>query len=86
MFADFTNHNLTDIVTPVDADKLEELLIYHGYDVEKRNYLVNGFRFGFDLGYRGPKIVKRTAPNLKLRVGSKQEHGGGESQVLCRAF
>ena len=32
---------------------------------------MNGFKRGFSLNYKGEKLVKRTAPNLKLRVGSK---------------
>ena len=37
-------------------------------------YLVKGFRKGFFLCYEGPLTdVKREAPNLKLRVGSKME-------------
>ena len=39
----------------------------------KEIILVNGFHYGFDLGYRGPKNVKQTANNLKITVGSATE-------------
>ena len=44
-----------------------------GYDDSKTKYLVNGFKHGFELGYQGPKKVKRLAPNLKLTIGSLTE-------------
>ena len=68
----FKNFNLSDIVTPVDADNLEKLLMDTGYDTMESAFLVDGFKNDFDLGYRGPlKGVQRTAHNLKLRVGSE---------------
>ena len=36
--------------------------------------LIDGFKNGFDLGFRGNiQGVRRTAPNLKLQVGSPVE-------------
>ena len=68
------NKNLEDIITPVRAETLKNLLEEAGYDQEKIQYLFNGFKEGFSLEYDGPlKKVKRSAPNLKLRVGSKVE-------------
>ena len=49
------------------------LLREAGYDKDKIIYKVNGFTKGFSLCYQGPKKVKRTSANLKLRVGSKIE-------------
>ena len=69
----YENFNLQDIITPVDADKLDQLLKQSNYNVKKTQYLVNGFRYGFSLGYEGEINKKRFAPNLKLRVGSKLE-------------
>ena len=43
------------------------------YNKEKKAYLVDGFKHGFDLKFMGNRQVQRTAPNLKLRVGSKVE-------------
>ena len=40
---------------------------------EKSNYLVNGFRNGFELGYRGPEDIKQTSRNLKFTIGNKTE-------------
>ena len=71
----YENFNLTDIFTPVDADKLEQLLIETDYDSEKTKYLVKGFQEGFSLGYEGQWNIKLTAPNLKFQegVGSETE-------------
>ena len=44
-----------------------------GYPSAKTQFLVNSFTHGFSLGYEGPRNIKKTAPNLKLRVGSKIE-------------
>ena len=69
----YENFNLHDIVTPVDADELEILLCETKYDKQKSKYLIDGFRKGFEIGYRGKRDVKLEAPNLKLTVGSKIE-------------
>ena len=65
------NYDLDNIYTPVDATRLEALLKEAGYDKNKRNYVVNGFKNGFSLEYQGPQRVQRKSANLKLRVGSK---------------
>ena len=62
---------MNDVVTPINADKLEYLLESTGYDEAKSQYLVDGFKNGFDLGYRGPENIKQRAPNLKFTVGNK---------------
>ena len=55
-------------------DKYEELLYKFGYDPEKINYLVSGFRHGFSIGYEGPTNVKLTSENLNLRgLGTKTD-------------
>ena len=64
---------MESIVTPVNADRFEALLQEAGYDKNKRNFVINGFRHGFALNYEGPKEIKRYAPNLKIRVGSPTE-------------
>ena len=64
---DYHNPNLQDIVTPVDPNKLEELLVGANYDSEKNRFLVEGFRNGFEVGYKGSRTVKLNAPNLKFR-------------------
>ena len=57
-------------MSPVDFLALESILRHTKFDKDKSNFLVSGFRDGFDLGYRGPKHVKRFAPNLKFTVGN----------------
>ena len=63
----YENFNLDDIKTPVDVNKLEELLTLSSYDSHETEFLVNGFKNGFSIGYCGDEKVKITAPNLKFR-------------------
>ena len=66
------NFDLTNVVTPVDVEALERLLHQSKYENEKIEYLVNGFKHGFSIGYQGPKNVRQTAKNLPLRgLGTK---------------
>ena len=67
------NLNTTDYITPVDPDKLHDILINCKYDKLKTKYLVDGFRNGFNLGYRGNFNITKTAPNLKFTIGNKIE-------------
>ena len=69
----YQNFNLEDIITLVDADKLEEMLKESGYDEAKTEFLVSGFCQGFTLGYQGDMSIKWKSPNLKFRVGSEIE-------------
>ena len=39
----FENHDLDNIVTPVDVRKLEFLLKQSKYDAQKTSFLINGF-------------------------------------------
>ena len=55
---------------PVRANIFEQLLKDADYDVKEIDYLVNGFTKGFELQYDGSRRVKKTSPNLRLRVGS----------------
>lgn len=66
-----SNYAIADIVTPIDVDRLENLLLETNYDVEKIKFLTDGFRHGFSLGYSGPKHVKRQSENLRFRIGNK---------------
>ena len=57
---------------PVDSKELKSLVIQSKYDVNKINFLIDGFENGFTLGYNGPDNVKIKSPNLKFRgVGNK---------------
>ena len=64
----FSNFDLENVVSPVNADVLEKLLVESDYNAKKTKRIVEGFRRGFDLGYRGPSNVELTSPNLKFTV------------------
>lgn len=49
----FENYDLRNIVTPVKVDVLEQLLKETNYPVKDTKFLINGFKNGFSLGYRG---------------------------------
>ena len=65
--------DLENIITPVDADRLESYLMETKYDTKETKFLVDGFRNGFDLGYRGPEQIQQTSNNLKFTIGDKIE-------------
>ena len=67
----YSNYDLCNIVTPVRADVLDEMLTETGYDREKTEFLVKLFKQGFNIGYTGRRDIKQMAPNLKLTVGTK---------------
>ena len=64
---------MSNIITPVDFEKLDELLTATHYSPNLKETLVNSFKFGFDLRYRGPEDVQMKSKNLKLTVGSTGE-------------
>ena len=66
----YTCYNLSGIVTLINAQVLEQMLIESNYDKTKTNKLVQGFTNGFDLGYRGPLQRQDTSANLPFRVGT----------------
>ena len=68
---EFQNHNISEIVTPVDPDALERLLKQSNYDDKKTEYLVKGFRSGLILGNKGPHLRKNKSKNILLTVGTK---------------
>ena len=58
------------MITPVDMDCFEQLLKLYRYDTNETQFIIDGFRNGFDLGYRGETTnIRRDAPNLKFRIG-----------------
>ena len=69
----FANYDLHEVVTPVKADILEELLTEANYPQADIEFLVNGFRNGFDLKYQGPEKRRDTAPNIPIKIGSHIE-------------
>ena len=71
---EFVNHNLSEIVTPINPRVLRKILKETNYDANKTEFLCEGFTNGFSLNYQGKlKGIQRYAPNLKLRVGSETE-------------
>ena len=68
----FENFDLDNIVTPVNIEAFERLLIQTKFDSKECEFLIQSFRYGFDIRYRGPRQnLQCRAPNLKLRVGSQ---------------
>ena len=66
-----SNQDLGNLFTPVNVVALENLLMESNYNPGKTKYLVNGFKNGFDLGYRGNENVKMTSKNLKFTIGNQ---------------
>ena len=55
-------------------DCFEQLLKESKFDAKKSQYLVNGFRKGFSIGYVGPEHVQITSKNLRFRgIGDETE-------------
>ena len=70
----FENFDLDNIITPVNVDQLEEFLVESNYNSEKTQYLLDGFRNGFSIGYTDNENVQLKSHNLKFRgVGNKIE-------------
>ena len=70
---DYSNTDLTNIVTPVNVKLLEQLLIEHKYDRAKTKFLIEGFTEGFDLGYVGPRDRRSYSNNIPLNIGTPTE-------------
>lgn len=52
-------------------NNFKKLLVESDYPVDKTAELVNGFTYGFDLGYQGPTDRRTLTKNHKLRAGSQ---------------
>lgn len=52
-------------------DRYEQLLRASNYDSQKSDYLLDGLRNGFRMGFNGPRDIIREAPNMKFHVGDK---------------
>ena len=64
---------MEDIVTPVNPDRFEQLLLEMNYDKEETEFIIQGFRYGFPLGYEGETNCRTMANNLKLTCGNTQD-------------
>ena len=51
--------------------QLEYYLKLSKYDIEKANFLIEGFRSGFDLSYAGSYFRQDSSENIPIRVGSR---------------
>ena len=69
----FANGNLGDVVTPIQVGKFKQLLVEANYPEEKRNFRIEGFTSGFDIGYQGPKFRQSTSDNIPFRIGNMVE-------------
>ena len=67
------NYDLENIKSPVNYENLERILKETNYDRDKTKFLVEGFKNGFDLGYRGPENIQQESKNLKFTIGNKTE-------------
>ena len=52
---------------------MEQYLVESSYDIDKIQYLIDGFKYGFDIGYRDPEDRQDYSRNLPLSVGSPTE-------------
>ena len=69
----YENLDLTSLVTPVDADVFEKLLIETHYDRKETEFVISGFWEGFDIQYRGPTNRQSRSRNIPFSVGNKVE-------------
>ena len=67
---EYHNGNISTITTPINVDRLEQLLIETKYDTKLTQYIVNGFQHGFELGYTGPRNRRNESHNIPLSVGN----------------
>ena len=63
----FKNLDLENTKTPVNVQELEKLLVMSKYEEVETQFLIDGFKNGFSIGYSGPTEVKINSPNLKFR-------------------
>ena len=54
------------------VEELNRLLIEVQFDNQKRIRLVDNFRHSYRIGFSGNRKQRRTARNLRLRVGSER--------------
>ena len=69
-----SEQNIHDIITLVDAQKLEDILResdFHEHDPKAFQFIIYGFRHGFSLEFEGNHQVKQKSPNLKFTIGDK---------------
>ena len=67
----YSNQDLENVISPIKAHKLEEMLVKFGYPEHKTCFLVDGFVNGFDIGYEGPVVRQSISDNIPFSVGDK---------------
>lgn len=65
------NYDFVSLISPVNIDVFERLMIQSKYDPSEIEFIVDGFRNGFSIGYQGPQSRRSFSKNHKLRVGSE---------------
>ena len=68
----------TSIVTPVNINNLQYALSLYP-NIETVSYLINGFTYGFDIGYVGPSI-----PSHPRNLLSSLQHPLEIEQAICK--
>ena len=66
----YENYDLENLETPLDVNKYQQLLFESDYDKVEADFLVDGFRNGFDIGYKGPEICQSQSRNIPFTVGN----------------
>ena len=69
----YKNWNIDNIVTPINVEILEYLLINTKYNEEETKFITRGFSEGFDVGYHGRLDRQDLAPNIPLKSGMKTD-------------
>ena len=67
----YENYDLDNLVTPVNPDMLEKLLVESNYDCSETKFLINGFRNSFDIQYQGNQNRQSRAKNLPFSIGNR---------------
>ena len=75
MIDHFSNLDIDNIVTPINVQALEDLLVRTHYDRKETAFLIKGFSKGFSLGYKGPKNRQDYSKNIPFTpgVGNKSD-------------
>ena len=58
----------SEVITPVNVEVLEFFLLQHP-DRRLMAYVINGFRFGFDIGFRGQACATTLGQIIYYRLG-----------------
>lgn len=65
------NYDFTSLVTPINIDVFESLMHESKYDKAEIEFIVEGFKNGFSIGYQGPQNRRSFSRNHKLKVGTE---------------